>query len=118
MLENSQNCLANLIFKKVQKASENVLTGTFLPPGSGLATPGLQGNDTIEWNAGCKKIFKDFTDGEIQRLCLIEYADIGKFHWPRGIEKSFQKNYEIEKEDPLKKATSLVVSNYPKWRPK
>ena len=53
VLENSQNCLANLILKKVQRASENVLTGTFLPPGSGLATPGLQGNDKIEWNAGC-----------------------------------------------------------------
>ena len=30
-----------LIFKKVQRALENVLAGTFLPPGCGLATPGL-----------------------------------------------------------------------------
>ena len=29
-------------FQKVQRALENVLAGTFLPPGSGLATPGLR----------------------------------------------------------------------------
>ena len=45
MLKNSQNCLANLIFKKVQRASENVLAGTFLPLVIGLATPGLEGED-------------------------------------------------------------------------
>ena len=45
MLKNSQNCYTNSIFKKVQSASENVLTGTFLPLGSGLATPGLEGED-------------------------------------------------------------------------
>ena len=30
-----------VIFKKVQKAFEKGLAGTFLPPGSGLATPGI-----------------------------------------------------------------------------
>ena len=28
-------------FQKVQRALKNVLAGTFLPPGSGLATPAL-----------------------------------------------------------------------------
>ena len=30
--------LTNLIFKKFQRALENILVGTFLPPGSGLTT--------------------------------------------------------------------------------
>ena len=34
-------CSTNLNFKKVWRALENVLAGTFLPPGSGLATPVL-----------------------------------------------------------------------------
>ena len=37
----SQYCLKNVIFKKFQRALENVLAGTVLPSGSGLATPGL-----------------------------------------------------------------------------
>ena len=41
MLKISKYCLRNLIFKKVQRALENILVGTFLPLGSGLATPGL-----------------------------------------------------------------------------
>ena len=41
LLQNSQYHLTNLIFKKFQRALENVLAGTFLPPGSGLATPGI-----------------------------------------------------------------------------
>ena len=32
----------NLNSQKVQRALENLLAGTFLPPGSGLATPGLE----------------------------------------------------------------------------
>ena len=43
VLQNSKYCSTNLIFKKVQRALEDVLAGTFLPPGSGLATPGLYG---------------------------------------------------------------------------
>ena len=34
--------LTKLIFKKVQRALKNSLAGTFLPPGSGLANPGLE----------------------------------------------------------------------------
>ena len=36
-----QKCVQNQIIKKVQRALENVLVGTFFPPGSGLVTPGL-----------------------------------------------------------------------------
>ena len=42
VLQNSQNYSTNLIFKKVQRALKNVLAGTFLPPGSGFATPNLR----------------------------------------------------------------------------
>ena len=41
VLKISKYCFINLIFKKVQRALENVLAGTFLPLGSGLATLGL-----------------------------------------------------------------------------
>ena len=41
--------LTNVYFKKVQRALENVLAGTFLSPGSGLATPALMYN-LILWN--------------------------------------------------------------------
>ena len=40
LFQNFQNYETNKIFKKVQWALENVLAGTFLPLGKGLATPG------------------------------------------------------------------------------
>ena len=51
-LPNSQNCFTNLIFKKGQRAHENVLAGSFLPPGSGLATPDLTGRLNRCWTVG------------------------------------------------------------------
>ena len=41
VLHYFQCCSKNLNFKKIQRALENVLAGTFLPSGSGLATPGI-----------------------------------------------------------------------------
>ena len=42
VLQNSQYCLTNLVFQKIQRALENVLAVTFLPPGSGLAIPDVK----------------------------------------------------------------------------
>ena len=42
--------LTNLIFIKFQRAIKNVLAGTFLPPGSGLATPAI---DHRKWSKRC-----------------------------------------------------------------
>ena len=47
MLKNSHYCRINLNFKKVKRALENVFAGTFLPPGSGLATPDLDGQKEL-----------------------------------------------------------------------
>ena len=41
LLQISQYCFTNVIFKKVQMALENVLAGTFLPQGSDLPNPAL-----------------------------------------------------------------------------
>ena len=42
VLQKSKYCLNDVIFKKVLRALGNFLVGTFVPPGSGMATPALR----------------------------------------------------------------------------
>ena len=99
-------------FQKVQRALKNVLAGTFLPPGSGLATPALA---LLIWilfyvsNMLKMNISKILSRSNLQTSFLLKNT---LQDWPQVDEVQAEKTYENEKVNKfcLKRAFSYKIN--------